>query len=161
MATGSLNLNTRQGEGWLQAPDTLLLVTTPGTQQIGGWVGTRAIVDAMQKRKYILSLPGIQLQFLSHPVHNSVTIPASTFISMKYKKYIVTKNVNVWGKLQTHVLKILVSPSVHQITEGFHGFSQYYWECWELKIGHDCLLLNTVNLCYNRLTGRGGGQGIC
>jgi hypothetical protein len=40
---------------------------TCGTHWIGGWVGPRADLDAVEKRK-ILSLPGIEIQPLGHPV---------------------------------------------------------------------------------------------
>jgi hypothetical protein len=60
----------------------------PGTQWIGDWVGTRAIVDAIKKKKNILSFPGIQLQFLGHPAHKFVTV---LFLSRNKKKATITE----------------------------------------------------------------------
>jgi hypothetical protein len=40
-----------------------------GTHWIGGWVGTRAGMDAVEKRKF-LTLPGLELRPLGHPLHS-------------------------------------------------------------------------------------------
>jgi hypothetical protein len=44
---------------------------TPGTHWIGGWVGTRAGLDDEEKKKFF-SLPGLQLQLLSHPARSQL-----------------------------------------------------------------------------------------
>jgi hypothetical protein len=38
----------------------------PGTHWIGGWVGPRASLDDVEKRKF-LTLPGLELLTVSHP----------------------------------------------------------------------------------------------
>jgi hypothetical protein len=38
----------------------------PGTHWIGGWVGPRAGMDDLEKRKF-LTLPGLELRTLSRP----------------------------------------------------------------------------------------------
>jgi hypothetical protein len=38
----------------------------PGTHWIGGWVGPRAGLDDVEKRKF-LTLPGLELRLLGHP----------------------------------------------------------------------------------------------
>jgi hypothetical protein len=39
---------------------------TPGTYWIGGWLGPRASLDAMEKKKF-LTLPGLKLTPLGRP----------------------------------------------------------------------------------------------
>jgi hypothetical protein len=39
---------------------------TPSNHGIGGWVGLKASLDDMEKRKF-LTLPGLELRSLSHP----------------------------------------------------------------------------------------------
>jgi hypothetical protein len=41
----------------------------PGIHWIGGWVGHRAVLDDLEKRKF-LTLPGLELQPLSHPARS-------------------------------------------------------------------------------------------
>jgi hypothetical protein len=41
----------------------------PGTHWIGGWVGSRASLDDVEKRK-LLTLPGLELWLLSRPAHS-------------------------------------------------------------------------------------------
>jgi hypothetical protein len=67
--------------GWLQAPDTLPLVI----EYLKHWVHIRAIVDAIKKKKDILSFQGIQLQFLGHPAHKFVNV---SFLSQNKTKSI-------------------------------------------------------------------------
>jgi hypothetical protein len=45
----------------------------PGTHWIGGWVGPRAGLDAMEKRK--ISFPCWESNPGSHPAYRAVTIP--------------------------------------------------------------------------------------
>jgi hypothetical protein len=40
----------------------------PGTHWIGGWVGSRAGLDGVEKRKFLI-LPGLELQLLGLPAH--------------------------------------------------------------------------------------------
>jgi hypothetical protein len=42
---------------------------TPGTQWIGGWVGPRAGLDDVEKRKF-LTLPGLELRLLGRPARS-------------------------------------------------------------------------------------------
>jgi hypothetical protein len=43
--------------------------TAPGTHSIGGWVGPRAVLDNVEKRKFV-SLPGLKLRPLGHPARS-------------------------------------------------------------------------------------------
>jgi hypothetical protein len=42
---------------------------TPGTHWIGGWVGPRAGLDTVEKRK-LLTLPGLELRLLDRPARS-------------------------------------------------------------------------------------------
>jgi hypothetical protein len=41
----------------------------PGTHLVGSWVGPRAGLDTMEKRKFLI-LPELKLQPLGHPAHS-------------------------------------------------------------------------------------------
>jgi hypothetical protein len=41
----------------------------PGTHWIGGWVGTRAGLDDVEKRK-LLTLPGLELRLVGRPARS-------------------------------------------------------------------------------------------
>jgi hypothetical protein len=56
--------------GQLGAPAALVPETeNPSTHGIGGWVGPRAGLHDMEKRK-ILIVQGLELRLLGHPAHN-------------------------------------------------------------------------------------------
>jgi hypothetical protein len=58
--------------GQLHAPAALPPgETAPGTQWIGGWVGPRAGLDDVEKRKF-LTLPGLELRPLVRPGRNFI-----------------------------------------------------------------------------------------
>jgi hypothetical protein len=46
----------------------------PGTQWIGGWVGPRAGLDVMEKRKNVSPLMQMEPSFLDRPVRSLVTM---------------------------------------------------------------------------------------
>jgi hypothetical protein len=46
------------------------------THWIGGWVDSKAGLDDLEKRKFLI-LPGIELRSLDRPVRNQYAIPAS------------------------------------------------------------------------------------
>jgi hypothetical protein len=41
----------------------------PGTHWIGGWVGPRAGLDDVEKRKFLI-LPGLELRHIGHPARS-------------------------------------------------------------------------------------------
>jgi hypothetical protein len=43
----------------------------PGTHWLGGWVGPRAGLDDVEKRKFLL-LPGLELQTFGHPARSQL-----------------------------------------------------------------------------------------
>jgi hypothetical protein len=51
------------GGGQLQAPAALPEGRAPGTHWIGGWVGPKACLDDVEKRKF-LTLPELELRSL-------------------------------------------------------------------------------------------------
>ena len=57
---------------------TLLLLnlgeSSPGTHGTKGWVCQRAALNISEKRRNLLSLPGIEQQFLIHPAYRLVTV---------------------------------------------------------------------------------------
>jgi len=65
----SLTLTIRwRGVGRLNA-----LAASPGTHCLGGYLGLRPDQDPPEKIK-LLSVPGIEPQFLDSPVHNLITL---------------------------------------------------------------------------------------
>jgi hypothetical protein len=58
--------------GQLHAPASLPLgKEPPGTHSIGGWVGLRASLDDVKKRKFLI-LPGLELRPLGHPARSKL-----------------------------------------------------------------------------------------
>jgi hypothetical protein len=58
--------------GQLHAPAALLPGKQPSTHWIGGWLGPRASLDDLEKRKFF-TLPALELQPLVHPVASRCT----------------------------------------------------------------------------------------
>ena len=65
------------------------LAASPGTHCLGGWVGLRPDQVALEKNK-LLSVSGIEPQFLDSPVHNLITMLAETSWSVYSKLYTIS-----------------------------------------------------------------------
>jgi hypothetical protein len=62
--------------GQLHAPAAL----SPGNRCIRGCMVLRADLDVMEKRKYLLPLPGMEPRFLSRAAYNSVAVSTQLYI---------------------------------------------------------------------------------
>jgi hypothetical protein len=60
--------------GQLHAPAALPRERDPGTYWIGGWVGSRASLGTVEKRK-LLILPRLELRPLGRPAHSQLLYP--------------------------------------------------------------------------------------
>jgi hypothetical protein len=86
----------------------------PGTRWIWGWVGPRAGLDDMEKRK-ILTLPGLELRPLCHPAckqsQYQLRYPGSRVIMVgmfyHYVKYRIMYVSEKKRKCYVHLLQIL------------------------------------------------------
>jgi hypothetical protein len=74
---------------------------TPGTNWIGGWVGDRASLDDVKKRKF-LTLPGLELRPLGRPARRKslyrLRYPGSHEVGIEFLDVISKKLVLQWDE---------------------------------------------------------------
>jgi hypothetical protein len=77
----------------------------PGTHWIGGWVDLRAGLHDVEKKK-LLTLPGLKLRLLGHPVRSQslyrLSYPGSSLQYRTVKKH----SRNIWTWLRTTLCKM-------------------------------------------------------
>jgi hypothetical protein len=97
---------------------------------VGGWLGPRASLDTVEKRKFLARL-GLKLRTLSHPAQSAVAVP--TVLSPLRKKS--NMQWKYWQYLASFKLRwqfsrhgVLASPGVSTSEIYIYIFGPYQWQ---------------------------------